>query len=247
MKYKTILIIILLVGILPIISATSIGEFPEGKNVTIYQTCNNCTSVNFTRLMDPNNQTLITNLAGTKDGTYFSTLILSGNLTELNTYTYCYEAGNAAESKTGCLTFDITYNGKELTQEMATIYIMSMGFLIFIFILIVLGINKLPSQDATDEDGTIVQISYLKHLRPVLWSCCWGLILAMLFIISNLTLAYLPNKLLGNLFFTFFQICMWLTLPLLILWFIWIFARIFRDKEYKQMMERGVNYQGGGF
>lgn len=242
MKYKTILLfVILLVGTLNLVSAASIGEFPEGNNVTIYQTCNNCTSINFTRLMDTNNQTIVTNIIGTADGTFYSTLILSGNLTELGTYTYCYAAGNLVESETGCLTFKVTYGGGELTSEMATIYTLSLGFLLFIFILLIVGITQLPSKDTTDEEGTILQISNLKHLRPVLWGFCWALLLGMLFIISNLTIAYLPNKMIGDLFFAVFQICMWLTLPIMILWFIWIFTGIFRDKEFKRMMERGVD------
>lgn len=219
----------------------SIGEFPQDKNITIYQTCNNCTSINFTRLMNPHNQTLTTTLEATKDGTYYSTLILSGNLSQTGTYTYCYVAGNQAESETGCLTFEITFGGDLMTEPMASVYWISIIFLMFIFGLVLLGINKLPSKDTTDEEGSILQISNLKHLRPVLWGVCWALILAMLFIVSNMALAYLPNKMLGDFFFMMFKIVGWLTIPMVILWFIWIFAGIFRDKEYKKMIERGVD------
>ena len=230
-----------MVSTLTLVSAASIGSFPEGNDVTIYQTCNNCTSLNFTRLMNTHNQTLLSNIQSTKDGTFYSTLVLSGNLTELGTYKYCYSAGNTAETQTGCINFDVTFTGIPLTEQMSTVYIISIIFFMFLFILTIISISKLPSKDATDEEGSILHISNLKHLRPVLWGVCWALLLGMLFIISNLTLAYLPSKMLGNIFFAFFKILMWLTIPGLFLWFIWIFTGIFRDKEYKRMMERGVD------
>ena len=243
MKPKTnILFIILLVGTLTLVSADSIGSFQLGvDNVQIYQTCNNCTSLNFTRVMSPNNQTILTNLTGVQDGTYYYFDILKGNFTKNGEHRYCYVASNPITSKTGCLTFDISYTGQQLTEQTATTYVLSIGVLIFFLIGIILLISKLPTRDATDEEGTILQISNLKHLRPVLWGISWGIILAILFIVGNVTLAYLPTTMVGDMFMRIFFIMFALTIPGLFLWLIWIFTGIFRDREFKQMIERGVD------
>jgi len=228
--------------VVTMVNADSIGEFQlDVQDVTIYQTCNNCTSCNFTRVMGPNNQTILSNVQAVQDGTYYSYLIDKENFTTVGKYTYTYDCGNAAEKKTGAIDFEITYTGGELTTQMTILYILSIGILVFVFIIILLLITKLPSRDATDDNDVILQISNLKHLRPVLYGVSWGIILALMFIVSNITIAYLPSFMIGNLFWAFYTIMFWITMLMLPLWFIWIFVGIFRDKEFKRMIERGVD------
>ena len=237
----TLLSVLLLMVTLTIVGATSIDEFQlDVDDVEIYQTCNNCTSCNFTRVMGPNNQSILSNLTAIKDGDYYFSVIDKGNFTEVGDYSYIYVCGNAAEKKTGRLTFEITYTGGKLTGQVVTICLMSIFMLIFILALIVLLITRLPTKDSTDEAGTILEISNLKHLRPVLWGAVWGIILGLMFIISNITIAYLPTAMIGGLFWAIYSIMFWITLPGIIVWFIWIFTRIFKDKEFKRMIDRGV-------
>jgi len=239
-RYSLLLIIVLFV--VTVVSATSIGEFQlDVDNVTIYQTCNNCTYCNFTRVMGPNNQTIISNIEATRDDTYFSALILKDNFSVVGDYNYLYNCGNSVEKDTGSIDFTITYTGGDLTPQVATVYILSIGTLIFFFILILLLITKLPSKDTTDDNDVILQISNLKHLRPVLWGISWIIILTLLFIVSNISIAYLPTFMIGNVLWVFYTIMFWLTIAAVPLWFIWIFTGIFRDKEFKRMIERGVN------
>ncbi len=81
--------------------------------------------------MSPTNQTLLSNLVGVEDGTYYYYNLLKTNFTDKGTHTYCYDCGNAAEKATGCLDFEVTYTGGELTSEMSTIYIISIVLLMF--------------------------------------------------------------------------------------------------------------------
>jgi len=241
MKFN-FLLLFLLIGMMTFVSAVSIGEFQlDVDNVTLYQTCNNCTSCNFTRVMGPNNQTILSNLEGTKDGTYYSTDVLTGNFTKVGKYSYIYDCGNAVESETGSIDFEITYTGGELTEEMVTVYFGAIVVLIFFFGLTILLITRLPSGDTTSEDGFILEINNLKHLRPVLWAFSWIIILALMFIISNITIAYLPALMIGNLFFAFYTIMFWVSIIAIPLWFVWILVKIFKDKEMKRMIERGVD------
>ena len=136
--------------------------------------------------------------------------------------------------------FTVSKTGMALTAEITSIYLASLIALMVLFALIILMAYQLPSKDATDEEGTILQISNLKHLRSVLWACSWTVVLAIMFILSNITLAYLPTAMIGNLFFAVYTIMFWTKIIGIPVWFIWIFTGIFRDKEVKRMIERGV-------
>jgi len=245
---KQIIIVIILVlaviGGISLVNGESIGEFQLNEDVQIFQTCNNCTTCNFTRVMGLNNRTLFTNVSAIKDGTYYYFNIDADNFTRVGDYTYCYSCGNSADIETGCLDFTVTYTGGDLTLQMSILYISSIIFLIFLFVLVILFIGTLPSKDRMDEEGTILQINQLKHLRPVMWGIAWVLILVMLFVISNITIAYLPTFMLGDLFFNFYTILFWMTIVATPLWFIWIFTNVFRDREFKRMIERGVDMKG---
>lgn len=245
MKFKTILliiaVIILTIMVMNFVSSESIGEFQLDQDVQIFQTCNNCTYCNFTRVMGLNNRTILTNLESIRDDTYFFFDIDSNNFTKIGEYSYCYKCGNTIGTKTGCLDFEVTYTGGDLTLSIAVLYAVSMAFLIFLFILNLLLLNRLPGNDATDDAGTILQLNNLKHFRKVLWGVAWGLVLAMLFLISNVTLAYLPSSMFGNLFFLFYRLMFLMTIIAVPLLFIWIFAGIFRDREFKRLIERGID------
>lgn len=246
MRTNYFFLLILLLFSITSVSAASIGSFQlDVDDVEIYQTCNNCTSCNFTRVMGPNDQTILSNLEATKDGTYFSTTILKGNFTKVSdNYAYTYDCGNSAESLTGRITFGITYTGGDLDGSSVSVYIIAIIILFILFGLFLFFSTRLPNKDAMDEQGSILQVSNLKHLRTILYGVCWAILLAIVFIISNITLAYLPTTMIGDLFFAVYKIMFWLTIIALPMWFIWIFVGIFRDKEVKRMIERGVDIKG---
>jgi len=191
--------------------------------------------------MGPNDQTILSNLEAIEDGTYYSYSIDKTNFTSIGKYLYTYDCGNSVQKETGSIDFEITYTGGELTSQMVAVYLGGIFVLIFLFIVILLLITRLPSKDTTDDDGIILQISNLKHLRSVLWACSWGIVLALMFILANVTIAYLPSNMIGGLFWALYTIMFWVTMVAIPLWFVWIFTGIFRDKEVKKMLERGVD------
>lgn len=250
MKLRTAILLIVVAIVITIavtmnvVGAVSIGEFQQSQDVQIYQTCNNCTSCNFTRVMKLNNQTFLRNLTATKDGTYYYYDIDAGNFSDKGNYKYCYECGNNVEQETGCIDFEITYTGKGLDDATTKVYILAMGFLLFILIITILFINKLPSDDNRDEEGLLLSINSLKHLRKPLWMFCWFLILGMLFIMASISLAYLPTTLIGKLFFNIYTILFWVSIVAIPVIFGWTLYKLFRDNETKKMLERGVQMGG---
>ena len=244
MKNKLILIMIMSMFLLTLVSAESIGTFKQNTEIELYQTCNNCTYCNFTAIKYDNGTNILTNLATTKDGTYYYYLLNSSYLTKTGEYNYCYDCGNNIEKSTGCLSFEITYTGKQLSDASSTFYIVLFATFIFLFTVTLFGIGQLPSSNATDPEGTIIKISYLKYLRNILWLTLWMLIIALMYMVSNIGFAYLEDAMFATFFFNIFKMGLGLTLPIVVIWFIYIFAQIFDDREIRQLWERGMFPQG---
>lgn len=136
--------------------------------------------------------------------------------------------------------FEVTYIGRELQTSQAILDSLMFLVIFFLFPVIIFGIGKLPDKNTKDEEGTIIRISYLKYFRSVLWFFLWMMIVAVFYISSSLGFAYLPETLTANFLFMLFRITMGLTLPIIVVWLVWIFAQIIDDKKIKAQWNRGL-------
>jgi len=233
---------------LPASLGESYGTFKAGTNISLVQTCSNltapCDICNITSLVFPNGLATINNLQMTKKVTLFNYTLMGANTVQLGKYTvtgFCISGGTY--SPWG-YTFEVNYNGREITIQETYIYITGLIFLILLMFGTAFIINKLPSKDATDEEGTIMKISMLKHLRNVLWVFVFGISMIITFLISNISLAYLNSPMLGNIFFMIYQMQFYVLIIGTPIYFVWIIYKIFKDKEMKKLMERGIEFGG---
>ena len=141
--------------------------------------------------------------------------------------------------------FEVTGSGIELTTSRAMIYSMIILLFIFLFIVIMLGINKLPSGNDRDDNGQLMSINNLKYFRSVLLMFEYLIVVSLFFLASNLASEYLGGKLFFKLLFTIFQILAYMILPIVIIWLVWIFAQIIDDKRMRRLIEHGI-YEGKG-
>ena len=72
----------------------------------------------------------------------------------------------------------------------------------------------------------------------------WMLFIGILFMFSNLGFAFLEEELFSQTLFVLFKICFGVTPLIVIVWMIWIIASMFHDKEFQQMLNRGMFPQG---
>jgi hypothetical protein len=216
----------------------TLGVFKQNDCVGLLQTCSNCTFSNLTSVILPNGtQELISKLM-TKHGVEY-------NYTYCNTSAMGTYIANGYSDVDGTNTvwaydFDITYTGKALDTQTSILYIALFALLVFFLIFTIYGIARLPNRDTTTEDNLLIDINKLKYLRTVLYGVCWGLILAIMFIVSSISVGYLPDSLIGSFFFSMYSVMFVLTLPMVIILFLYLFYRVFTDREMKQMLERGV-------
>lgn len=222
----------------------SIGQVSKGGTTQLTQTCSNCTYVNLTSVLYPNNTyALLGQFTMTKNGSNFNRTWSDTNTLGNYIYTTCGDLNGVNTCQS--VGFEVTYRGEVLTTSNSILYSILMFVLIFVFILTLLGIGKLPQENIRGDDQRIFKLSYLKYLTYALWLFEWGLLIAIFYMSSNLSYAYFGNQLFADFFLMLFRLCLWLTLPIVIIWFLWIFARIVEDKELFRMIEHGFVLDGG--
>jgi len=243
---KKIYLVFLLVFILGLVSSLdSLGTFVKDDCVEISQTCSSCTYLN-TSVTYPNSTIAINNTPMTSQGAGLWKYSFC-NTSTMGRYdvTGSGDLGGTATSF-DAVYFEITYDGNVLDVPKSILYLGLITILIFLFVLIVSNIDKLPSSDLYNDEKILVGINNLKYLRPILWGVSWGLLLGIMFITANISIAYLPTAMFGEFFFMIYSIMFWITTPMFFIWFIYIFAKIWRDVEVKKMMDRGVEFKGEG-
>ena len=234
-KYIILLTFILL--ILPLINA-----FPTHKQNTELQfsiTSNNATNCNLTTINSPTG-IIIINQVGTKSFQTFNFTIDASNYSEFGIYCHNIECSDGSIINSGDKCYEVNYFGKELTSSQSTIYIGLLGILILTLFITFFSMNYLPASNVKDEYGRILSINYLKHFRLVLWLVSYFLFIAILYLSSNIAYAFLSEQLFAKLLFIIFSILLALSPVVIIVLMISFFIKFYHDKEFQNMLNRGV-------
>ena len=242
-SYNILLMFAFALILLPIVSADSIGTFKQGSCATLIQTCSNCTFVNITSIAYPNSTFAVnTQTEMTKAGTSYNYTFC--NISAIGNYIVSGYGDLDGTNEVWGFNFDVTYFGQSITTSQSIVYFIMFIILFFVFLMNMFFINKLPGSNAKDEEGRILSINYLKYLRFTLWFVEWMLFIGITYLASNLAFAYLGEQLFARAIYAIFQISFALTPVILIVWICWIFAKMFHDKQFHRMLNRGIFPQG---
>ena len=162
----------------------------------------------------------------------------SGNFTSKGFISYTITCNSSDEAAFANGIFEVNVLGKEFTQAQSILYIGLMGILIVLFLITLGGITMLPTKNT--QDGELIHINKLKYIRPILYVIAYMLIMGLVFVGENVANAYLDSTLMFKFLHSLFLMMGYLMLPMVVLWFIYIFYSIFRDREVKNMLERGI-------
>lgn len=230
---KKIILLIIGIFLMTIISA-DLGTFAKDTCVQVKGNVNS-TGVNVT-IYYPNSSIAVTNQPMTNlYGNIHNYSFCSTSANGIYIYDYCDAGGGSCYEN----TFEINYTGDRLDQPQALIYIGLLGILIFLFIASVSGYSLLPKGNNYDGD-TLLSINKTKYLKLPLFILIYSLLLAILFVSSNIALGFLYSTMIGDLLFKMFQGLFALALPMVFFIFIYTIVKIYEDREFQTMINRGI-------
>ncbi len=239
MKNKIPLVFVFILLILPLVSALNFPTHKQSTDLEFSITSNNATQCNLTSINAPGSLITI-NQIGTKSFQTFNFTIAGGNYSEFGTYCHKIECTDGVKINSGEKCYEINYFGKELTESQSTIYIGLLAILILVLVVTVMGIGRLPKENAKDEFGRIMSINHLKHFRLVLWLVSYFLFIAIIYISSNIAFAFLSEQLFAKVLFAIFVVLMSFSPIIVIVLMINFFVKFYHDKEFQSMLNRGI-------
>jgi hypothetical protein len=220
----------------------NIGVFKQNDCIELKQTCSSCSYINFTRVSYPNGSRAMSNIESNKEMYNYNYIFCDS--TKLGKYIVEGVGDINGTDSVFIYFFDVTSTGKEFNNSKAILYIGLLGIFLFILFSTFFGMGYLPSSNQRDEFGKILSVNYLKYLRLPLWVFSYFLFTAIIFLSSNIAMAYLEEEMFGKLLFAIFSILMALSPIIIIVLVISFFIGFFHDREFQRMLNRGM-FPGG--
>jgi len=246
-EIKYFLFVMLLITMIGLAGAAINNYAPvkQGDCVILSQVCASCSEVNISvKYPAPNSSYAIYEevMSRTGSGDWFYEFC---NTSLVGRYDVTGH-GDLSGVDTGfdVLYFEVSYLGKDLSESKAIMYIGFLALLVLIFFLNFIGMGFLPKRNQRDEEGKLLSISYLKYFRDVLWMSGYFLFIAITFIASNLAFAFLEEQLVANVLLMIYRIAFGAAPVVVIVWLVWIFVSIFHDKQFQNLLNRGMFSEG---
>jgi len=218
----------------------SLGNYKLGEDVLLMQLCGTCTYNNITSLTHPNSSILISNVVMVKDGTQYTYLVDSANLTEKGTYSVNGFGDLDGVATSWAYNFEVTGIGREFNTQTAIYYFGISIVLIFFFLVCIFVYNILPQHKALGADGRIMSVNSLAHLKLIVAGVAWGILVMISFLLWNVSEAYLTSTLAVMIFRMIFSFLLWTAMigfPVMGCYFLY---KVIADTELKKAIERGL-------
>jgi hypothetical protein len=239
MIHKLKIGIFLLFVMMMISFVSSLDTYP-GKPVNIEfsfcQTCQDATYITLSSIRSTyTSEGIYTNMTSVGAGEFCY------NYTPTRITDYDFTGISDGCEKTFAVTVPVTYSGEEITSQEGSIYFVALAFLIIIIIGLGYLSSKISTENRVNEKGEVTRINFTGFLKTAIFGGIWIISLVCVFIFANVGIAFLPNAMIGNLFFTVYQILFWLTIIGIPVMFCLTIIKIVKAVDYNKMMEREGN------
>lgn len=228
-----------------LVNAISIGAYKQNKDIILFQTCNNCTYCNLTSLKYPDSSYLFAGpfIEMTKVGTYYFYNLSSVYTSNLGIYKYCYDCGNPDENTVGCIDFEITPTGFELSTSKGILYLVFIIAAMIIFLLSLYGAIKLPFSNARNEEGRIIGMNELKYLKIFLFVVSYISLMFIIGLLRGVTYNYLNDLGVYRFFNWLFWIMFTLMFPIMVVSMFVALTNFIQDKKINEALQRGIRFR----
>jgi len=227
MEFKKVLFLLFFLSIfISFASATieTLGTFKEDSCVELSQICANCTYNNVSSVTYPNSSLALSNVAMTKDNTYYGYTFCNANVSGEYIVT---GFGDPEDDKTiWTYNFFVTPNGEASSTATTTAYVGSAFLLLIFLIFSIIGIFKVKHYAGS------FALYWVAHL----------LFIALSFVLWNGS----EFLLVGHPFFAgFFRIVWWFAIgsmvPMFFLSLAWIFYTHLATREMEKLIDGGMS------
>jgi len=124
---------ILILFLIPITSATTLGTYERGSCINLIQTCSNCTYINITSVLYPNSSIALTETPMTKVGSLYNLTFCNTNA--LGDYIVNGIGDVDGEDTVWAYGFKITNKGYEVTTPQITVTFFIIGIIFLVALL----------------------------------------------------------------------------------------------------------------
>ena len=243
MKNKLFIFVLLGVLLLASVSATcsgtDLGIFKQGSTIELRQVCDSCSYVTLSSIVYPNSSFIYVNENMSKNGIDYNYSF--SNTSQMGIYQYSVVGDKDGNPATETFCFEITYSGQSLSTANSIFYAILICILSLIMVGVFIGAGKLERENKRDGEGELLSINWTKYFREPLYFISWMLFIAILYISSNLAFSYLGEQLFAKVIFVLFRVCFGITPLIVVVWFIWFFVMIFRERQFQKAINRGLH------
>ncbi len=194
---KILLIIIMSIFLVSFISAISIGPVKSGDSIELTQLCSNCTYVNLTQVLYPNNTyALLGEFSMTQNGTNFNYTFSDTNTLGNYIYSTCGDLNQIITCQS--VNFEITQTGFTLETSESNLYIVILISTFILFLAFLYPAIKLPYSNKVEKDGSIRRIVRAKYLKLLSIWFAYGFLMWFLQTLNLVTVNFIKLTNLSN-------------------------------------------------
>jgi hypothetical protein len=239
-KVKVIIALLFFISII-LIFGSLISAYKINSEITLLQSCNNCSSCNISKVLYPNSTIFLVNQPMTQNQTSFNYSLSQNYIYVIGEYCWWYECGNSIESATGKICFDVTNTGTTLDASKGIIYILIFVISLLIFAgLMIIGIY-LPVSNKKDEmTGYILAVNNLKYFKMICLGFAYLIALFIVYFSWAMSYSFLDLDFVTTILRMIMTIQLVLVLPLFILFTYLTLANAIRDSKIQDLLSRGL-------
>lgn len=221
----------------------SLGIIKQDTCVKLIQTCANCSYINFTAVLAPNNTVIAENLNTTKTGSFFFYDCL--NATDIGTY-IVNGIGDIENVLTiFSYTFTVTPDGTEPSTSQGLMYSFMMFILVILFSFCVVGAFKIEGKNEFDVGGGLIKINFNKYYKFALFFLSYLLLIFISFTTYQISLNFLFLTLASTIFYFIFETLYILLVPIFFIFVIVNLVKIILDSKLQDLANRHLKPYSG--
>ena len=209
---KKIVFLVFVVALLPLISAVDkTGQQNEARNLTISCSTINCSDGDILLSLDsPSGEILLKDINMSKQGSYATLYITSGNFTEVGEYWVYMDTDN----HNYFIIYEITPSGQKLTDGELNFNIALLVFVIAAWCVVIYWMFKLPWKHGRNEDNRVIAVNWKKIGKVALIYGGYLLTMWMFGILTSVASNYSSTIAFSVFFNYFYTILLALAIPL---------------------------------